>query len=337
MLQSKQQHRVKNGGFMSKIVGGILAIFLLQTSTNAADKIRITYPTLGNIFVTLPLAQKKGFFRAEGLEAEMIQVRGRIARAGFLSGEIDYYAGFGSMISSAIVGLPVKIVACYVPALPNMLIARPEIKSVQALKGQTVMVSGFGGDPHIVARLILEHFGVDPDKDVKFVPGPPPEGRLAALHRGLVSATIVGPPLDAEAKKLGLNILARSQDIVSYPVSGLITTVKQINEKPDEIKSVIKAGIRANRYIRTDREGTIQFLMEWQGISRDVAASTYDSVRNVYSNDGTPPEEGLRLVIEEAKKAINLDRQVSITDIADLSILKRAQLELGINKSVGDR
>ena len=36
----------------------------------------------------------------------------------------------------------------------------------------------------------------------------------------------------------------------------------------------------------------------------------------------------MRLVIDEAKKAINLDRQVSITDIADLSILKRAQLEL---------
>jgi NitT/TauT family transport system substrate-binding protein len=315
---------------MWKIFSMVVFTTIFSSLADAADKVRITYPTRGTTFVTLPLAQKKGFFRDEGLEPEIIQVRGPIVRAGFLNGEIDYYTGFGSIISSAISGLPVKIVACYVPALPNMLIARPEIKSVQSLKGQTVMVSGFGGDPHIIARLILKHFGLDPDKDVKFVPGPTPDGRLAALHKGLIAGTIVGPPLDMKAKKLGLNILARSQEIVTYPVTGLIATVKKINEKPDEIRRVVKAGIRANRYIRAEREGTIQFLMEWLRIGRDVAANTYDSVRSVYSDDGTPPEEGLRLVIDEAKKATNVDRQVSITDIADLTILKRAQLELGI-------
>ena len=137
---------------INKILGCFLAIFLLRTSANAADKIRIAYPTRGNVFVTLPLAQKKGFFREEALEPEIIQVRGPIVRAGFLNGEIDYYAGFGSMISAAISGLPVKIVACYVPALPDMLIARPEFKSVQALKGKTIMVAGLGSDPHIFPR-----------------------------------------------------------------------------------------------------------------------------------------------------------------------------------------
>ncbi|HEY7320364.1 MAG TPA: hypothetical protein VIE89_22585 [Candidatus Binatia bacterium] len=77
---------------MNKLLGSFLAIFLLQSSANAADKIRIAYQTRGNIFVTLPLAQKKGFFREEGLEPEIIQVRGPVVRAGFLNGEIDYYA-----------------------------------------------------------------------------------------------------------------------------------------------------------------------------------------------------------------------------------------------------
>ena len=322
---------------MNKILGGFLAIFLLQTSANAADKIRIAYPTRGNVFVTLPLAQKKGFFREEALEPEIIQVRGPVVRAGFLSGEIDYNAGFGSMISAAISGLPVKIVACYVPALPNMLIARPEFKSVQALKGKTIMVAGIGSDPHVIARVMLKHFGLDPDKDVQFLRGPAAEGRLAALDQGLVAATIVGPPLDLEAKKLGLNILARSQELVSYPVTGVIATVKKIKEHPDEIKRVIKAGIKANRYIRSEREETIQFLMEWQKINKETAAATYDSVRNTYSEDGTLTEDGLRLVIEEAKKATKTDRAVSISDVADFSILRQAQRELGISKSVGDR
>jgi ABC-type nitrate/sulfonate/bicarbonate transport system substrate-binding protein len=176
--------------------------------------------------------------------------------------------------------------------------------------------------------VILKHFGLDPDRDVQFLRGPAAEGRLAALDQGLVAATIVGPPLDLEGKKLGLNILARSQELVSYPVTGVIATVKKIKEHPDEIKRVIKAGIKANRYIRSEREETIQFLMEWQKINKETAAATYDSVRNAHSEDGTLTEDGLRLVIEEAKKATKTDRAVSISDVADFSILKEAQKEL---------
>ena len=68
-FHNPDSERRTRGFSMNKLLGGLLAIIiLLQTSANAADKIRIAYPTRGNIFVTLPLAQKKGFFREEGLE-----------------------------------------------------------------------------------------------------------------------------------------------------------------------------------------------------------------------------------------------------------------------------
>jgi ABC-type nitrate/sulfonate/bicarbonate transport system substrate-binding protein len=106
--------------------------------------------------------------------------------------------------------------------------------------------------------------------------------------------------------------------------------MKKIKERPDEIKKVIKAGIRANNYIRTNREGTIQFLMSQQKIDREIAAATYDSVHKAFNEDGSVPEDGLRLLIEEAKKSVKVDRQVSVSDVADLSILREAQKELGI-------
>jgi hypothetical protein len=93
---------------------------------------------------------------------------------------------------------------------------------------------------------------------------------------------------------------------------------------------VIEAGIKANRYIRTEREGTIQFLMEWQKVDREIATATYDSVSNAYSEDGTVPEDGLRVVIEEAKKNAKVSREVTINQVADLSMLKEAQREIGI-------
>ena len=105
------------------------------------------------------------------------------------------------------------------------------------------MVSGFGGDPHIIARVMLKHFGLDPDRNVKFVRVP---HQMAALPRCTKAWFLndCGTSARYGSKKAGLNILARSQEIVSYPVTGLIATVKKINEKPYEIKRVIKAGIR---------------------------------------------------------------------------------------------
>jgi aspartyl/asparaginyl-tRNA synthetase len=93
---------------------------------------------------------------------------------------------------------------------------------------------------------------------------------------------------------------------------------------------MIEAGIKANHYIRTEREGTIQFLMEWQKVDREIATATYDSVSSAYSEDGTVPEEGLRVVIEEAKKNAKISREISINQVADLSMLKAAQREIGI-------
>jgi ABC-type nitrate/sulfonate/bicarbonate transport system substrate-binding protein len=105
--------------------------------------------------------------------------------------------------------------------------------------------------------------------------------------------------------------------------------VKKIQDRPDEIKRVIRAGIKANRFIRANRDGTIQFLMEWLKLNRELATATYDSVVKVYDEDVNICEKGLRLVIDETKKTMKLNRDVAFSEIADLSILREAQRELG--------
>jgi hypothetical protein len=70
--------------------------------------------------------------------------------------------------------------------------------------------------------------------------------------------------------------------------------------------------------------------MEWLKTDKGVAAATYDSVAKAFNDDGSIPENGLRLEIEERKKSANVNREVSIGDVADLTILREAQRELGI-------
>jgi ABC-type nitrate/sulfonate/bicarbonate transport system substrate-binding protein len=316
---------------MKTFFGALIAFLVLHASTHAADKIRVGYPAPVGNFITLPLAQKKGFFKEDGLDAEIIRIRPPASYAALANGDIDYFTGIGgAAVQAATRGVPIRVVACFVPSLPFMLIARPEIKSVQELKGKTIMIGVAGSSPDLIARMMLKHFGLDPEKDIKLLPGGPSDARLVALKEGLVAATVVGPPFDYLGKKLGLNILARSHELVSYPEGGLSAAIKRIKERPDEIKRVIKAGIRANRYIRTEREGTIQFLMEWQRVDKETAAATYESVWKTYNDDGSLPEKGLRLVVEEAKRVGKVEREISLSEVVDLSILKEAQKELGI-------
>ena len=150
------------------------------------------------------------------------------------------------------------------------------------------------------------------------------------MKQGLTAATIVAPPGDFLGKKMGFVVLARSQELFSYPSSGLVVTTKKISEKPDEVKRVIKAGIKANRYIRQNREGTIKFMGEWMKIDTEMAAATYESASKIYNEDGAIPEDGLRFIIEESKKLAKVNREVSLSEVEDLSILREAQMELGI-------
>lgn len=254
-------------------------------------------------------------------------MRGTVALAAMVSGEIDYWTGVGGPVAAAIQGLPVKIVACYMPGAPTPLIARPEFRSVQELRGRTIGIQIPGGTLHNIAKLIFKHFGLDPDKDVKFLAVGPNEARFAAMKQGVVAATLGSEFL---GKKMGFVVLARAYELFSYPDSGLVASVKKIKERPDEVKRVIRAGIKANRYIHQNREDTIQFMVEWLKIDKELATATYESVWKAFNEDGNIPEDGLRLIIEEAKKAAKVEREVSINEVADPSILKEAQKELGI-------
>jgi ABC-type nitrate/sulfonate/bicarbonate transport system substrate-binding protein len=249
---------------MEKLFVTLLTIIFFETSADAADKIRISMTGFAGQFMTFPLAQKRGFLKEEGIEAEIIRISAAAGRAALASGEVDYSTGIGgTAIGGALSGVPIKVVACYVPAPVLALVARPEFKSVQQLKGKTVAVLIFGGVAHFAARAIVKHFGLDPEKDLKYLAVGPPDARFAALSQGLVDAAVLGPPLDFAARKQGHNILARADEILIFPETGLVTGVKKIQDKPDEIKRVIRAGIKANRYTRANRDGTIQFL--WSG------------------------------------------------------------------------
>ena len=137
----------------------------------------------------------------------------------------------GTVISAAIRGLPVRLVAGLMTSSPHVLLARPEIKTIKELIGKKVGLAGFGDATQVLARLILARNGIDPEKDVQFVPFGTDSGRFAALQQKLADAVVTSPPLDFEGKKLGYNVLARAYEYVNYPLSGCRRRVSSPSSK----------------------------------------------------------------------------------------------------------
>ena len=315
---------------MRKSLLALLAIVILETSALAVEKIRIGVPELNAQFLPLALAEKQGYFKEDGLQGEIIRINPTVALAALVSGELDYWTVIGNSVGAIIQGAPLRVLACYVPGSPSALIARPEFKSVQELRGKAIGLNTSGGALESTARLIFKHFGLDPDKEIKFLPLGTNERRFSAMKQGLTAGTMGSPPLDFLGKKMGFVVLARAYELFSYPTSGVIASARKIKEKPDEVKRVIAAGIKATRYIRQNREGTIQFMTEWSKIDKEMATNTYESVLKLFNDDGSLPEKGLLLVIDELRKLGKVEREISVREVADLSLLREAQKELGI-------
>ena len=132
--------------------------FCFQFSAHAADKIRIGFAP-GASSTPFPLAQKKGFLKEEGFEAEIIRMsRAHGAVRTLASGEADYITGI-SAIRGAIQGLPLKVVASYIQGSSQTLVARGDLKTVELEENSCDRDSG-GSPDRAVAVDGGAHFGL---------------------------------------------------------------------------------------------------------------------------------------------------------------------------------
>lgn len=312
------------------LIVSILSVASFSLQDARAERIRIGVTNYNLTYLSAGVALKRGFFKAEGLETEIVRMTPDVSVMALTGGDIDYSMLFGLMVRSAVRGLPLRVVANFMDSSPLALIARPQYKSLKDLKGKTLGVSTFGATPEIASRMVFKQAGIDPEKDIKVVALRTDDARMAALKEGIVDVIVIAPPADVEMRKLGFNVVARVDEVFKFPYVGLGANVRKIKERPNEVKRTIKAMIRANRYIRENRDGAIQVLNEWGGTRPEHAAATYDSSWKVFNPDGSISEDGLRLVVEQAKREMKVTREIALDEVADTAALRAAQNELGL-------
>ncbi len=310
----------------------VLGFVISSAGAEAADKVRMSISAIDVSFLSAGLALKRGMFRDEGVDLELIRMNANVSITALSTGDIDYTMVFASVVRGALRGMPMKVVASFMDSSTHLLIARPEYKSIRDLKGKTLAVSTFGATSDVAARMMMKQGGVDPEKELKIIPLGVERARYAALKEGIVDVAVLSPPTDTDAMRSGYRVLSRFYEHFKLPFTGLGTNLKKLKEKPDEVKRMTRALLRANRFIRSNREGTIQTLMDWVKVDRESAAATYDSTWKIFSEDGSISESGLKLVVDQGREAMKIERPVANTEVADFTIIREVQKELGIKK-----
>lgn len=298
---------------------------------NAADaqKINIAVSNPDMSFLSGGVAKFKGFFKEEGLDAELVQITANVSIAALASGNVDYNLILQSVVTGNLRGLPIKVAGILIERPNHVFVANPKIARFTDLKGRKIAISSFGSATDILARLTVEHFKLNPQKDVQFIAAGSSSGRLAQLESGLVDAAVVSPPSDQVAEARGFKSLVRTRDVLLFPVNGVGLHEQKLRNSRPEVKRVLRALLKANRFILDDRKGAIDILQKWSRTPANVAEQAYAATASNFTRNLLAPRDALEKVIDSTKLNIDLKRDVALGEVFDFSLVREILKEMG--------
>jgi len=309
-------------------VCAILSIVAVDPSL-AVDNLRVAYPSLNPSVFSLIIAQKEGYFKEEGLNVELLSIRGEIAIRTTLAGEVDFFTNAGSALAAAVRNVPVKLVTVFQDKPGWDLIAQPDINTVSQLRGKNVAIMSPEGSLAVVAREILRKNGLDPTKDVNLVVMGGDEVRLPALQTKAIHATLFNTAMSIRAQKEGFSKLGTASEYANLIEGGLATSSEKIKQAPEKIYRFVRASLKGLNYFVAKREPALKYMMDALRMKdRDMATTIYGIQSRLLLKEGYSDDKLLQSMIEDMKRTTKVQRDIKVGDIFELSFVKKANEEL---------
>jgi NitT/TauT family transport system substrate-binding protein len=295
----------------------------------ALENVWIAYPSMSSSVLYFLIANKQGYYKEEGLNVEILSIRGEIAIRTALAGEVDFFTNAGSALAAAVRGVPVKIIAVTQDTPSWDLIATPQIKSIAQLRGSTIGIMSPEGSLAVVTKEILRKNGIDPVKDANLIVMGGDEVRYPALKGNAIQATLMNPTTSIRAQKEGLTKLASAGEYVKFIQGGLVTTQEKIKKEPARISKFVRASLKGLRYFLSKRDPSIQYMMEvLRSKEREMVSDIYDYESKLIVREGWSDDKILQEFIDDMKKTTKVNREIKVSDVFDFSFVRKANDEL---------
>src|SRR5712692_6634951 len=245
------------------LVLGVLIAMLCATTSFGAERMRIGYSSISGAYVGIWVAHDGGFFAKEGLEDQIILIPSGTQLAQVtVAGEIDIGSLNGSSaMAAALQGADLKIIGNSGNKMIFSLYVKPEIKTVDALKGKKIGITRYGSAPDISIRYALKKFNINPEKDLTLIQLGFMATVAAGLQGGSIEGGVVSPPTQFAVDKAGFRELINITDMdFAFPNPALVAVGSIIKSRPEVITRFMRAYARGVHRARTDKELTLKSM-----------------------------------------------------------------------------
>jgi ABC-type nitrate/sulfonate/bicarbonate transport system substrate-binding protein len=307
----------------------VVGVFLATQSAYAAaapTKVTIHVPSKSLSIMPYYLGKDKGFLAAEGIEPQLVMMAPPTAIAAMVAGELDFSSTTGAATSAIMRGLPLRRVF-YVQQDPvHVLLAQPEIKSVEALIGKTIGVTALTDAVGMSASVILRAHGIEAGK-VTLLAMQVTDNAIKSLTSKRIAATLLAPPYVEELEAKGYVKIAEARTYAPLSFIGLVSSQETMQKYPQKVQGMVAALHRTMNYILNpaNRAEIVQYVSTYHKIDLPLAEKAVTAQMLGYSKDGTKPRAAVEKEIEIYRETLKIAKTFTPDDLEDMSWLRKVQ------------
>src|SRR5947209_9981521 len=293
---------------------------------NAQERLNFAYisPNAGSSSV-LWVAKDAGIFKKHGLDVNVVYIEGTPkALMSLFAGELQVVAGTGpAVVQAKMRGADVTMIMGFEVFLPYYLIAIPDVKRVEDLKGKIGANHSAATSADFAMRLGLRNIGFDPERDVNLRVVGATNLRMLAMQQGQAQFTVITTTEREEAQKRGFRVLVDlASKRIPYPHSGVITSQKILHEKRDSILRFGRATVEAIHFFKTQKALTIGVLKKYSKTDLSTLDTAYNYLKEALPDLPYPTLEGMKTILAEMGRTRPEVLKADPASMVDSSIVK---------------
>jgi ABC-type nitrate/sulfonate/bicarbonate transport system substrate-binding protein len=325
---------------MKKLIFVLAFVFVSAVhSTHAQEKIRVGQGSVSLQSGLMHIAKDRGLFAKYGLFAETIYIPGGSTNIHVLiSGNLDLSQLSGAPgVAANLEGADIVYFASLLDKLNYQLITRPEIKSVEQLKGKKFGVSRFSSSADFGMRAMLKRLGVDPVKDATILQIGDEPARIAAIKSGNIDGTVANAPFGIEAERLKLNVLADSVKMdIPFFNTGLLGSKRFLDRQEAKVMNFLRAYLEAIKILKTERDYSIKAMAQFTRVQNlKAVAEGYDYFVKQLEPVPYPSVTAMQAVVDQIAESNPKARGVDAKNYVTDRYLKRLEEEGFVKKIWG--
>jgi NitT/TauT family transport system substrate-binding protein len=283
---------------------GVVALGVARVGTagaQSATPVKVGHVVLGDLGVNVPtlIALEKGFFKQNGVDAEMITFKsGPDLLKGVMSGGADIgITGGTDPLVFRDRGSTIRMVATVTDKNHFTLTALPNVKKLEDLKGGSIGVTAVGANTWVFGRMIAKKMGWEPEKDIKLVGIGGVDAQAAALKRGEIQACIFGDGgALLEAQGVG-HILMRLDEVTPKWISlCTYSTDELIKSKKDALTRTLRGLFQGARFFKENADEGVRIAVKGLGWPEQAVRRAYALHRPFLSVDGKIDLDALKFM-----------------------------------------